>query len=302
MTAKHGLGRGLQALIKDNLPAEELAKAGDQGVATVPLDKITKNSMQPRHSFAPEAMEDLVRSVKETGIVQPLLVRKKDDGYELIAGERRLRAAGEAGLTEVPVVVRDVTEQESLELALIENLQREDLNVVDEAVGYKMLAEKFGMTQERIAERVGKARASVANAMRLLELPDEVRDLLVEGKLSAGHAKVLLGLEIAEERLLLARQAVAEGTSVRALEKLVAKATRPARKPRAMRVDIPTSHVSHIVDSLRRKFGTSVKVTSCTTLANGKKAKGSIAIDYYSIEDLDRILEVLGIVEDETMP
>ena len=125
---------------------------------------------------------------------------------------------------------------------------------------------------------------------------------LIEGKLSAGHAKVLLGLEIAEERLLLARQAVAEGTSVRALEKLVAKATRPARKPRAMRVDIPTAHVSHIVDSLRRKFGTSVKVTSCTTLANGKKAKGSIAIDYYSVEDLDRILEVLGIVEDETMP
>ncbi len=294
MAAKRGLGRGLSALITE-APAPDETAGGASGGQRIAVKNIVKSPFQPRQSFDAESMADLVRSVSERGVVQPLLVRKKGAKYELIAGERRLRAAEQAGIEEVPAVVMKATDQQALELALIENLQREDLNVIEEAEGYKKLAAQFGMTQEKIAERVGKARASVANTMRLLELPKEVKKYVSKGELSAGHAKSLLGLQMAKEQILVAKQAISSGLSVRQLEKLVAKLTRPARKPRAMKDDVPKSHVAHLNDVLQRHLGTPVRITPSKTLANGKKAKGSIEIDIFSPDDLDRVLELLGI-------
>jgi ParB family transcriptional regulator, chromosome partitioning protein len=297
MAVKHGLGRGLGALIGGQpaaVPAEKPAASG--GITTIPLDKIQASPWQPRHTFSPEALQELVASIKERGVLQPLLVRQKGDGFELIAGERRFRAAREAGLGAVPAIVMDAADHEALELALVENLQREDLNVVEEAEGYKALAEKFGMTQEQIATRVGKARASITNTMRLLGLAPEVKRLVAEGKLSAGHAKVLLGVEIPEEQRLLAQRAVSEGLSVRTLEKLVEKLRRTVtRKPRASQDAIPANHVAYLSDILHRHFGTHVRILPCGTLSNGKKTKGSIELDFYSSDDLDRVLNLMGL-------
>ena len=300
MSAKRSsLGRGLGALIKE-VPAETSNSGTDEeaGINRVPLSSIVKSPWQPRKHFEAEALEDLIASVKEHGILQPLLVRRVEDRHELIAGERRMRAAELAGLNEVPVVLMEVDDKGALELALIENLQREDLNIIEEAEGYRLLAERFELTQEQVAERVGKARASVANTLRLLSLPDPVKRLLAGGDLSPGHAKVLLGLDIAREQELLAEQAVREGLSVRALEKLVARAKRPARKPRAERSDIPADHLSYLSDQLHQHLGTSVRISPCKTLSNGKKAKGCVEVDFYSTDDLDRLLHLLGISEE----
>jgi ParB family transcriptional regulator, chromosome partitioning protein len=296
MAAKHGLGRGLEALIKDSSTPQPPPSAGPEGgVRRIPLQQIRKNTFQPRHDFEPTAMAELVESVRQHGILQPLLVRPAATGFELIAGERRLRAATEAGLPDVPVVVMQAADGQALELALVENLQRKDLNVIEEAEGYQLLAERFGLTQEQIAVRVGKARASVANALRLLALPAEVKALIVSGQLSSGHAKAILGIEVDDERIRLARRVVDEGIPVRQLEKLVERAKRVPRKARASRSDIPQDHLKYLCDRMHAHFGTSVRLTPCRTYANGKKGKGLIEIDYYSNDDLDRILSVLGI-------
>ena len=300
MAAKHiGLGRGLSALIKDSPPAPETAPAaeGERGVVRLPVEQIHKSPWQPRHEMKPEAIEGLARSIREHGVLQPLLVRRVEDRYELIAGERRLRAAQAAELREVPARIMEVSDREALELALIENLQREDLNLIEEAEGYRTLAEKFEMTQEQIAQRVGKARATVANSLRLLELPDAVKQKIAEGALSAGHAKVLLGLEIPRERELLAVRTLKEGLSVRALEKVVERLRRMPRKPRAERSDLPESYLESLTDRLHQHFGTSVHVLPCRTLANGRKAKGNITIEFYTNDELDRLLALLGLSE-----
>lgn len=296
MAVKRGLGRGLGALIKD-VAQEDGMEPASAGVQTVPLSSIETNPLQPRKSMDNAALGELADSIRTNGVLQPLLVRRKGSGYELIAGERRLRASDAAGLDEVPVIVRDADENSSLALALIENLQREDLNIIEEAEGYQSLADRFDMTQEQIAERVGKARPTVANAMRLLALPDEVKRLLAGDGLSAGHAKVLQGLEIPEEQLVYGRLAVKDGLSVRALEKLVARATRVPRKPRAQRPDIDRTHLADLTDRLHRHFGTSVRVTPSRTLANGKKIKGTLEIDFHSNDELTRILDVIGVHE-----
>jgi len=304
MAAKHiGLGRGLNALIKEVPAAAEAAPESPEKVTYLPLRSIRKNPWQPRRVFDPAALEDLVRSIRERGVLQPLLVRKVPAGdgttaYELIAGERRLRAAEVAKLEQVPVVLMEASDHEALELALIENLQREDLNVIEEAEGYRALADKFQMTQDQIADRVGKARATVANSLRLLDLPESVKKMLSEGHLSAGHAKVLLGLEIPAEQVLLAGRAAKEGMSVRALERVVAKLKRPPRKPRAEKADIPGDHLRYLTDRLQRHMGTSIRILPCRTLANGKKAKGTVEIDYFSTDELDRLLIIFGLSED----
>jgi len=301
MAAKRvGLGRGLGALIKEVPAVSASSNAGaseEEGVFRIPIDKISRNPWQPRRIFAPEALEDLVHSIRSSGVLQPLLVRKDGDSYQLIAGERRLTASGEVGLKEVPVVVMDVSDQEALEIALVENLQREDLNLIEEAEGYKALCEKFDMTQEQVAERVGKGRASITNALRILKLPSELCGLIAEGKLSAGHAKVLLGLEIAEEQKILARQVVRGELSVRALEKMLARIKKPPRKPAASKSDIPQSHLQDLTDKLHQLLGTRVRIAPTRTLANGKKTKGCIEIDFYSNEELDRLLECLGLTD-----
>ena len=298
MAIKHGLGRGLGALIKDGVGQEEPVPQPAGSVLTVPVSAVKPGAWQPRHTFDEAALAGLAESIKARGVLQPLLVRTTEDGYELIAGERRWRAARVAELTQVPVIVVDAVERDALEIALIENLQREDLNAIEEAEAYQALVEKFQMTQEQVAERVGKARASVANALRLLRLPEEVRRLVSGGTLSAGHAKALGGLDIPDEQILLARRIVREGLSVRALEKLVDKASRPPRRPRVTRSDMPGQHLRDLSDRLHRRLGTSVRLTPSCTLANGAKRKGTLEIDFYSNDDLDRLLDLIGLPDE----
>ncbi|MCE9614157.1 MAG: ParB/RepB/Spo0J family partition protein [Lentisphaerae bacterium] len=304
MALKHGLGRGLDALLNDGSSRAKAAPApapDDQAtiVLRVPLAEVHVAPWQPRQGFGEEAMEDLIRSVKERGVLQPLLVRKQGTGYQLMAGERRLRAAGAAGLKDVPVLVLDATDEEAVAVALIENLQRQDLNAIEEAEGYHVLAEKYALTQEEIATRVGKARASVANAMRLLTLHPQVKAMVSAGRLSAGHAKVLTGLEIPAEQLHFAERVLKEGLSVRHLEKAIEHGRAAPRKPRASRNDMPADHTTFLGEKLQHHLGTAVRVNPSRTYANGKKAKGTIEIDFYSNEDLDRIVELLGVLQNE---
>ena len=298
MATKHGLGRGLSALIKDGaVPQPETASGS--GTLSVPIERIRKNTFQPRRRFDEAALSELTDSVREHGVLQPLLVRANEHGYELIAGERRLTAAGRAGLTEVPVRVIEANDSDALELALVENLQREDLNAIEEADGYRALAETFHLTQEQIAVRVGKARATVANAVRLLALPDAIKDMVRDGRLSPGHAKALTAVNIPEEQTFLARRVLKEELSVRKLERLVQRLGNAPRKPRATRTDLPADYLGHLSDRLHAHFGTGVRISPCRTFANGKKAKGAIEIDFYSNDDLDRILALLGLAESE---
>jgi len=288
-----GLGRGLGALIQES-PAEP-AQDDAAALRKVAVDAIRRNRSQPRHRFDPEALAELAGSIREQGVLQPLLVRRDGTGFELIAGERRLRAAIEAGLTEVPVMLMEVTDERAMEVALIENLQREDLNPIEEAEGYQALIRQFGLTQEQVAQRVGKARASIANALRLLSLPEEVRHLVIDGELSMGHAKILAGLEIEAEQRLLARRVQREHLSVRQLEKLVARARATAAPARPPRSDIPAAHVSDLTEKLQQYFGTGVRIVPSRKLANGRARKGTIALDFYNTDDLDRLLVMLGI-------
>lgn len=295
MATKRGLGRGLDALINDGIERNG-PETGVSGVRTIPIANIRKNTLQPRHAFDEEALKDLAASIVERGVLQPLLVRPAGaDGYELIAGERRLRAATEAGLLDVPAIVMEAGDSDALELALIENLQRQDLNILEEADGYRVLAGKYGLTQEQIAVKVGKSRASVANALRLLDLPESVRILVAEQKLLPGHAKVLSGLAIPEEQILYAKRCSAENLSVRNLEDLIEREKRLPKKPRASHNDIPSGHLAYLSDRLHAHFGTSVHLSSCRTYANGKKGKGALTIEFYSNDDLSRILEILGV-------
>lgn len=298
MVVKHGLGRGLNALIREApVPATPDGAGAKGGILHVDLTQIKPSPWQPRRHFDREALTELAQSITAHGVLEPLLIRKLADGYELIAGERRWRAAGEAGLTQVPVIVVEASDHQALELALIENLQRQDLNVIEEAEGYRLLADKFGLTQEEIAQRVNKARASVANALRLLGLPDEVRKFVAEGLLSQGHAKVLLGVGIAEEQCRLTERAIQDGLSVRDLERLVERLKRQPHKKRESREDMPSSHVTYLTDRLHQHFGTAVHIQPCRTLGNGRKVKGQLTIDFFSNDDLDRVLELVGITE-----
>ncbi|MFO7536376.1 MAG: ParB/RepB/Spo0J family partition protein [Kiritimatiellia bacterium] len=307
-TAKRGLGRGLNALIRNPEPvspasaaaAREPVKAAeaagrDRGVLRVPVVQITPSPWQPRRTFTPDALEELSASVKERGVLQPLLVRRVGAKFELIAGERRWRASKAAGLAEVPVIVMEAADEDALELAVIENVQREDLNVVEEAEAYRALADKFSLTQDQIAERTGKARASVANTMRLLNLPAPVRQLLAEKRLSAGHAKVLLGAADEELQRVLALRTVKDGLSVRDLERLMACGRKPARPGTPGETDLPATHLAHLSDLLHRHFGTSVRLVPSRKRSDGKPAKGRIEVDFYSHDDLDRILGLIGL-------
>lgn len=305
MAAKHkALGRGLDALIKDGATAKQQATAKpvptapEGSVRTVAVSKVVASPWQPRSHFDAEALGELVESIKMHGVLQPLLVRSVGSKFELIAGERRLRAAQAALLTSVPVIVVDASDEKALELALIENLQREDLNPIEEAEGYAVLLKKFSLTQEQVAAQVGKARASVANALRLLELSDGIRKYVSDGLLSVGHAKVLLSLDSDKEKELLAKRAIKEGLSVRALEKIVKKLGHLPRKPRAEKSDLPGDYLHTLTDELHHYFGTSVRITPSKTLTNGRKVKGSLEIDYHDNDELDRLLTIMGYAGD----
>ncbi len=294
MKPKHGLGKGLGALLKD----ESEPSSSSAGPNTIPVNSIVRNSHQPRRDFDETAIDELAGSIQEHGVLQPLLVRRREDGYELIAGERRFRAATKAGLEQVPAVVIEADEQGSLELALVENLQRENLNPLEEALGYEELSERFDLTQDQIANRVGKARASIANALRILSLPEEIKAMLSNRSLSSGHAKALTAVETASEQLLLAKRAVSENLSVRNLEKLINKNRKTPHKRRATRSDIPKEHLDYLSERMHKQFGTSVRIKPCKTYANGKKRAGSLEIDFYSPDELDRILTLIGMPQE----
>jgi ParB family chromosome partitioning protein len=264
-------------------------------VQRVPLDRIRPCPLQPRKDFSDEALRELADSIREQGIVQPLIVRERGGFFELIAGERRWRAAQLLNLPEVPVITREADDRAVLELALIENLQRENLNAVEEAHGYAQLAEQFQLTQEDIAAKVGKSRAVVANALRLLKLPAIVQKYLRDGRLTVGHGKVILGLTEEKQQQLAAERVIKDGLNVRQTEGLVAKLqTRGSRKG-ATKLEIAAvpagdPHVADLEAKLREVFATKVKLTYA-------QGKGSVEISFFSEEELERILQILGVTE-----
>jgi ParB family chromosome partitioning protein len=294
--AKPALGRGLGALIT---PSKAVASAADEGagerVVSVPVEQVVPSPLQPRTTFAPEPLRELVDSIRTKGIIQPLIVRKVDGRFELVAGERRWRAATEVGLKDVPVIVRKVSDQEVLEDALIENLQRADLNPIEEAQAYQRLATEFHLKQEEIAHKVGKSRAAVANLMRLLDLDDEVRAHLLQGRLTVGHAKALLGLTAAADQRTIAGAAIRKGLSVRATEELVNQhLTRGGRTRRGGRKrpgrEVPPV-VRHLENRLQQHLSTRVEIRH-------SEDKGHIVIEYYGNDDLQRLLSELGLPAD----
>ena len=275
-----GLGKGLDVLLSEN-SLEDGART-----VTLPIEEIIPNREQPRKQFDDEALADLSASIAQHGVLQPLLVRPMPDGsYQLVAGERRWRASRMAGLTEVPVVVRDMNEQEAAELALIENLQREDLNPMEEALGYQTLMDSYGMTQEQAAQVVNKSRPAVANALRLLQLPQAVADMVAAGTLSAGHARTVLAFEDEDARIAAAEAAVAKGLSVRELERMAKAAKRAPKQPKA-----PVHHDSfydEVALALRESLGRQVKVSV------GNKG-GTLQVEFFDAEDLRTLANKLS--------
>lgn len=286
-TKKSGLGKGLDALLMDNA-MEEISPSS---AVKLKIMDIEPNREQPRKDFSDEALGELADSIAKYGILQPLLVRPiGDNGYQLIAGERRWRAARLADLTEVPVVIREMTDEEAAALALIENLQREDLNAVEEAFGYRKLMDDFGLTQEEAAEKVGKSRPGVANALRLLKLPAEILDLVRSGKLSAGHARALLAFSDESNMLETAQLILEKGISVRETERLARKASKPEKKS-----EKPVKRASYydqveltLTESLCRKI----------RVQNNKNDTGTLEIAFNSREDLERIANALHALEE----
>lgn len=281
---KPALGRGLGALIADARSAPPSA-APAHGVARIPLDQIHADRANPRKDFDEAALEELAASLKNHGVLQPVLLRRDQrGGYRLIAGERRWRAAQRAGLTEMPAVVREASDAEAYELALVENLQRSDLNPLEEAEGYRRLIEDRRFTQDQAAERLGKDRSTVANALRLLNLPNEVKQLLVERDLEMGHARAILGLQKREDMVNLARAVVTEKLSVRDTEARVRSAKGPSAAPKKRTVVKASPESKKLVEDLQRRLGTKVR------LVERGGGKGTLEIDWFSYEDLDRVL------------
>lgn len=303
---KPALGRGLGALLGGGsstvtrpavgtpapAPVANAAPHPGEQIERLPLGRVRPCSFQPRRQFAAEELQELADSIREQGILQPLIVRRQGDDYELIAGERRWRAAKLAGLTEVPAIVREADDLTVIELALIENLQREDLNPIEEAEGYRQLGERFQLRQEDIATRVGKSRVSIANALRLLKLPESLQAYVRNGQLSVGHAKVILGLDSAESQSLAADRVLRDGLNVRQTEDLVTRLQAPTagavQRARTSAGPGADPHVGVLQERLQERLGTRVRVRY-------RKGKGSVEIQFFSDEDLERVLELIGV-------
>src|SRR6184192_2290482 len=294
--ARTGLGKGLGALIgtASVAAASDVAESGER-VHQIELARIVPSTLQPRKDFGREALQELIDSIRQHGIIQPLIVRQVGARFELIAGERRWRAAQAVGLTQVPVIIRSASDLEVLEISLIENLQRADLNPIEEAQGYARLANEFGMRQEDIALKVGRSRAAVANAMRLLDLHPQVQIWLAQSLLSVGHAKVLLALKAPEDQLLAAETVLRRNATVRSTERMVARLLgigRPRRKSRRASADMTTTAtaVEDLQNRLQQHLATHVAIH------HGEK-RGRIEIEYYGTDDLQRIVNALGLSE-----
>lgn len=278
---KTGLGRGLDALLPEDNNLQNT-------VSMIAITELDRNPEQPRREFDEEALQALAESMKEAGVLQPLLVIERGGRYQIVAGERRFRAARLAGLTSVPCIVRDFTPQEQMEAALIENIQREDLNAIEEAAAVRQLMDRCGYTQEKAAKRLGKSRPAVANLLRLLSLPEAVKAQVTAGKLSAGHARVLAGLEDEKLQLALAERTVQEGLSVRALEKLAAQ---PAPMPRAKPEPRPLPlELQDMESRLRDAFGVRTQI-------RGNRKHGKIILQYYNEDELERLYQCMEALE-----
>ena len=298
---KHGLGRsvnfggGVGSLLGAK-PVVPVAPAAPQPALELPINDIARSPYQPRRDFREEELKELAESLKNNGLVQPPTVRKLANGrYELIAGERRMRAAQLAGWKKIRVTVVEADDQTAAVMTTTENLQREDLNPIEEAVSYKTLQDKFDLTQQEVAEKVGKGRATVANAVRLLELPEEVKTLLQTKLLSVGHAKLLLSVDAEKDRVLLARDCVNEQLTVRALEKRIARLHAPVVEKPHGTPDMPDGYVRSLADKLKKHLGCAVRLTSGVTHANGKHTKGVLEIDFFDNDELDRVLKMIGV-------
>lgn len=295
---KSGLGKGLDSLIPTGFEeevAEEVkkeehsAKEEKKPDAMIRLSLIEPNRNQPRKQFDKTTLEELADSIKQYGVIQPLIVRKKGDHYEIVAGERRWRAAKLAGLREVPVLIRDYGDGQASEIALIENLQRKDLNPMEEALAYRALMDEYGMKQSEVAEKVSKSRTVITNALRLLKLSENVQKLIEEGTLSTGHAKVLLGLEDPEQQEIAAGMVLEQGLSVRDTEVLVKRLNTPKKPSREKAAFGNEAVYQELETKIKNRVGTKVQIKR-----KSEKA-GKIEIEYYSTEDLERLSEILGI-------
>ena len=281
MPKRMALGKGLSALI----PEEGGMDEGAQRFFMCPVDKIEPNPYQPRMDFSGPELDQMAESVRRNGIVTPLLVSREEGGYRLIAGERRWRAAQRAGLDRVPVIVRDVTERETLELALIENLHRKDLNPIEEAFAYRRLLEEAGTTQEEIAKRLGRDRSTITNSLRILTLSPSMQQDVMEGRLSMGHARALAGIKSEESRRRLRDRIISRGLSVRQVEAAARNIAEPQRSDKGSRLRDP--YYESLTENLKRTLGTKVEIAK-------KKAGGRIVIHFYSEEELDRLLGILS--------
>lgn len=291
-----GLGRGLDALIQDKKPSKQVKEQAvnssesqnekKTGELMMKINMVEPNREQPRKNFEEDALLELADSIKQMGVLQPLIVRKKKDYYEIIAGERRWRAAKLAGLKEVPVIIKDYTEQEIVEIALIENIQRENLNPIEEAMAYKKLLEEFHLKQDEVAERVSKSRTAVTNSMRLLKLNEKVQQMIIDDMISTGHARALLAIDDQEQQYILANKVFDEKLSVRETEKLIKELKNP-KKPKEKKTAENSYLYEDLANRMRDVMGTKVNISS---KGNGK---GKIEIEYYSDKDLERMFDMI---------
>ena len=280
MNKKFALGKGLGALIPDEI------NEGNEGKLMISLNKIKSNIDQPRKSFDNEKIAELAESIKNHGIIQPLILKENGGGYIIVAGERRWRAAKMVGLKEVPAIVMDLTEKQVLEISLIENIQRQDLNPIEEALAYKKLLNEFKITQEELSKRIGKSRTAITNTIRLINLDSRVQQYVIDGIISEGHGRALLSLEDSELQYIYSQKVIDEKLSVRELEKLIRNASLKSEKNKKNEQLNP--YYKDIRDRLQNYFGTKVNLSS-------KKNKGKIEIEYYSQEDLERILDIINL-------
>ena len=277
---KSALGKGLSALIPENVTLEK-----GEGIAYLSPSQIKKNTLQPRKHFGKEELEDLVSSIKERGVLQPLLVRKKGEGFELIAGERRLRAAESLHIDKVPVIIKTASDEEALVLALIENIQREELNAIEEAQAFKQLIDNFNFTQDVVAQQVGKSRTTITNILRLLTLSQEIQDSISSGEFSMGHARTILGLKDSSAQKKFWKKTLSKSLSVRELESLVRiESEGQPHKKKTTQTSNP--YVAVVEEDLQKTLGTKVRITA-------QKKRGKIVIEYYSPDDLERIVNII---------
>ena len=292
-----GLGKGLDVLIKPSTKNETESQAGEsvnqktekkEDGILVKLTMVEPNRKQPRKDFNEDSLQELADSIRQVGLIQPILVQDRKDHYEIVAGERRWRAAKIAGLKEIPVIIRNYTEQEIMEISLIENIQREDLNPIEEAQAYKRLLTEFNLKQDEVAERVSKSRTAVTNSIRLLKLDDRVQQMVIEDMLSTGHARALLSVENPEEQYGLAQKIFDERLNVRDVEKLVKNLHKPQKEKKETGSSTMQAIYQDIDDKLKQKLSTKVVITS------KGEGSGKIEIEFYNHEDLDRLLDMIG--------